>query len=83
VDTGEATNEIPLGFGWPDTQVRLARTNEAIQIIKKLWKGGGEEKYDDNGNVFIDFHGKYFHITNSKLYTPPSGNISLYIAAVG
>ncbi|HYA84074.1 MAG TPA: LLM class flavin-dependent oxidoreductase [Candidatus Bathyarchaeia archaeon] len=39
IGCGEAMNEVPLGFDWPDTKVRLARTTEAIEIIhmcKKL-----------------------------------------------
>jgi coenzyme F420-dependent glucose-6-phosphate dehydrogenase len=36
--TGEAMNETPLGFEWPSPKVRLARTKEAIDIIKSLWK---------------------------------------------
>jgi coenzyme F420-dependent glucose-6-phosphate dehydrogenase len=79
VGSGEAMNEVPLGFDWPDTKVRLARTVEAIQIIKKLWKEG---RKGENG--FVDFNGKYFSIRNAKLYTPPhSDNIPLYMAAVG
>ena len=31
----------------------------------------------------MDFNGDYFKIKNAKLYTPPSGKIPLYMAAVG
>jgi coenzyme F420-dependent glucose-6-phosphate dehydrogenase len=40
VGTGEAMNEVPLGFDWPSDDIRLARTTESIQIINKLWKKG-------------------------------------------
>ena len=30
-------NEVSLGFDWPFADIRLERTTEAIQIIKKLW----------------------------------------------
>jgi G6PDH family F420-dependent oxidoreductase len=88
VGTGEAMNEVPLGFDWPSGDIRLARTIEAIQIIKKLWKEERSTKSkgndDDNGNNgFVDFHGDYFKIKNAKLYTPPSAKIPLYMAAVG
>src|SRR5262249_22487295 len=70
--SGEAMNELPLGFDWPNTKVRLARTTEAIQIIKKLWNHG---KKRENG--FVDFNSEYFSIKNAKLYTPPySDNIA-------
>jgi coenzyme F420-dependent glucose-6-phosphate dehydrogenase len=79
IGSGEAMNEVPLGFDWPDAKVRLARTTEAIQIIKKLWTEG---RKGENG--FVNFKGEYFSIRNAKLYTPPrSKNIPLYMAAVG
>src|SRR5215212_2469692 len=37
VGTGEAMNEVSVGFDWPSSEIRLKRTIEAIQIIKKLW----------------------------------------------
>jgi coenzyme F420-dependent glucose-6-phosphate dehydrogenase len=96
IGTGEAMNEVPLGFDWPDAKTRLTRTTEAIQIIKKLWKREGEEQvkkgkenvrsYDDNdhdNDGFLHFNGKYFRIKNAKLYTPPSGKIPMYMAASG
>jgi coenzyme F420-dependent glucose-6-phosphate dehydrogenase len=36
IETGEAMNEVPVGFDWPSADVRLARTTVAIQIIRKL-----------------------------------------------
>ena len=74
VGTGEAMNEVPLGFDWPSADIRLARTTESIQIINKLWKKGrrntrskGDEDEDDdyNGNNnndnngFTDFNDDY------------------------
>jgi len=44
VGTGEAMNEVPVGFDWPSADVRLARNTEAIQIIRKLWEGSKKEK---------------------------------------
>ena len=87
VGTGEAMNEVPLGFDWPSADVRLARTTEAIQVIRKLWKGSNKEKEEENNgknNSFVDFDGQYFKIKNAKLYTPPSSKkIPLYMAASG
>jgi coenzyme F420-dependent glucose-6-phosphate dehydrogenase len=99
VGTGEAMNEVPLGFDWPSDDIRLARTTESIQIINKLWKKGRrstrpkwEDEDDDykgnnnnsDNNSFVDFNGDYFKIKNAKLYTPPSSEkIPLYMAAVG
>src|SRR5215212_3570450 len=86
VGTGEAMNEVPLGFDWPSADVRLARTTEAIQIIRKLWEGSKKEEEEENNgknNGFVDFDGQYFKIKNAKLYTPPSSKIPLYMAASG
>jgi|ERR687898_979806 hypothetical protein len=63
--------------------VRLARTTEAIQIIKKLWERSKKKKEEDNSknSSFVDFDGQYFKIKNAKLYTPPSSEkIPLYMA---
>lgn len=89
IGTGEAMNEVSVGFEWPDAKVRLSRTTEAMQIIRKLWKKDGERNdgedssSDIDNDGFVNFNGKYFKITNAKLYTPPSKNIPLYMAAVG
>ncbi len=95
VGTGEAMNEVSVGFDWPSADTRLERTTESIQIIKKLWnKGsvsGGNVKEirlsstnnNNNNNGFANFNGQYFRLTNAKLYTPPSTNIPLYMAASG
>jgi coenzyme F420-dependent glucose-6-phosphate dehydrogenase len=91
--TGEAMNEVSVGFDWPSAAVRLKRTTEAIQIIKQLW-GKKEEKsqaksneygHDNENNTggFVNFEGEYFKTKNARLYTPPSTNIPLYMAASG
>ncbi len=79
--TGEAMNETPLGFEWPSAKLRLARTREAIAIIKSLWKEEGEEEENDNG--FVTYNGVHYHIRDAKLYTPPVSHIPLYLAATG
>ncbi|MFL6321959.1 MAG: LLM class flavin-dependent oxidoreductase [Nitrososphaeraceae archaeon] len=88
IGTGEAMNEVPAGFDWPSADIRLARATEAIRIISRLWKQGrtttpkGEDNNEDH-NGFVEFDGEYFKIKNAKLYTPHSGKIPLYMAAVG
>jgi coenzyme F420-dependent glucose-6-phosphate dehydrogenase len=37
VGSGEAMNEVPLGFDWPPAEIRVEKTIEAIQVINKLW----------------------------------------------
>lgn len=93
IGTGEAMNEVSVGFDWPSADTRLERTTESIQIIKKLWNKGsvsgdnGKEirlsNNNKNNNGFVNFNGQYFKLKNAKLYTPPSTNIPLYMAASG
>jgi alkanesulfonate monooxygenase SsuD/methylene tetrahydromethanopterin reductase-like flavin-dependent oxidoreductase (luciferase family) len=103
IGTGEAMNEVPLGFDWPDAGIRLERTKESIQIINKLWKKKyqsqaliitdterGNEKCQNKGDDEdggtdnnVNFDGKYFRLKNARLYTPPSTDIPLYMAASG
>ena len=97
IGTGEAMNEVSVGFDWPSPKIRLDRTIEALQIIKKLWNKDENRQIKKNnkpnanadasrilGNDFITFNGQYFKTKDSKLYTPPSsGNIPLYMAAAG
>ena len=90
--TGEAMNEVSAGFDWPSAGIRLKRTKEAIQIIKKLWNNKENKKQITDPNIsqnignndgFVNFNGEYFTIKDAKLYTPPSTNIPLYMAASG
>ncbi len=39
VGTGEKLNEHILGQVWPPADIRLARLEEAIEVIRKLWTG--------------------------------------------
>ncbi|TLX88147.1 MAG: LLM class flavin-dependent oxidoreductase [Thaumarchaeota archaeon] len=93
--TGEAMNELPLGYEWPkSSKVRLTKTTEAIQVIRKLWNERMKGKqYGDCNDIssnyvkkdgFTDFNGQYFLIRQAKLYTPPtSPHIPIYLAAAG
>ncbi len=92
VGTGEAMNEVSAGFEWPSAEIRLKRTEEAIQIIKKLWNKKENNIHisdsnisQNNGNIdgFVNFKGEFFTIKDAKLYTPPVTNIPLYMAASG
>ena len=89
IGSGEAMNEVPLGFEWCPANIRLERTKEAIQIIKNLWKRPDTFTATNNVNQSIDkerfvtFQGQYFKIKNARLYTPPQTKIPLYMAAVG
>src|SRR5579862_5296228 len=68
--TGEAMNELPLGFEWPSVKERKERTVEAINMIRKLWR---EE--------FVTLKGKYYSLNAANLYMKAS--IPIFLAAFG
>ncbi|MEM0381879.1 MAG: TIGR03557 family F420-dependent LLM class oxidoreductase [Nitrososphaerota archaeon] len=70
--TGEALNEVPAGCGWPSFRERLERLEEAVQLIRLLWRGG-----------FVNFRGKYYRLRGAKLYTLSKTSIPIFIAASG
>ncbi|MDA4111882.1 MAG: TIGR03557 family F420-dependent LLM class oxidoreductase [Thaumarchaeota archaeon] len=70
--TGEALNEMPLGYDWPPHSERLRRLEEAILVIRKLWTGD-----------LISFKGNYYKLRKAKLYTPPRTKIPIFVAASG
>lgn len=70
VGSGEALNEIPLGFEYPPLPERIDRMEEAIRIIRKL---GTEE--------FVDFSGKYYTLKKANLYM--KSTVPIYVSALG
>ncbi|MDA4130053.1 MAG: TIGR03557 family F420-dependent LLM class oxidoreductase [Thaumarchaeota archaeon] len=70
--TGEALNEMPVGYEWPQHPERLRRLEEAIQVIRKLWTGD-----------WVNFKGSYYKLRKAKLYTPPKSKIPIFVAASG
>ncbi len=70
VGSGEALNEIPLGFDYPPLPERIDRMVEAITIIRKL---GSEE--------FVSYQGKYYTLKKANLYM--KSTVPIYISALG
>jgi alkanesulfonate monooxygenase SsuD/methylene tetrahydromethanopterin reductase-like flavin-dependent oxidoreductase (luciferase family) len=52
--------------------VRQERLEEAIEIIRRLWKGGNQS-----------YRGRYFTVENARLYSPPDSPPPLYVAVGG
>lgn len=72
VGTGEHLNEHILGGHWPATPVRLEMLEEAVQVIRLLWRGG------------LQSHaGKHFTVENARLYTLPEAPVPIMVAASG
>lgn len=72
VGTGENINEGPLGFAFPGYKERAARMTEAIEIMRRLFSG---EK--------LTFDGTYYRTDRAKLYSPPIGEIPIWMSAGG
>jgi coenzyme F420-dependent glucose-6-phosphate dehydrogenase len=72
VGRGEALNEVTSGNEWPSSVERFARLKEALHLIKILWTEN-----------WVDFRGKYYWVTDSKLYTKPTESIPLYVSGLG
>jgi G6PDH family F420-dependent oxidoreductase len=72
VGTGENLNEHVVGQGWPETDVRQARLEEAIEVIRLLWQGGNRSH-----------HGPHYTVENARLYTRPDEPPPLLVAVGG
>lgn len=71
VGTGEALNEYAATGMWPGYDERQARLEEAIELIRSLWRGEP-----------ISFQGKYYKTRKARLYTPPASPIPLYVSTL-
>jgi len=72
IGSGEAMNEVPLGYEWPPPSVRIDMIDEALTIIKKLWSGKR-----------VTFRGKYWKLNKATLYSKPKKRVPIYIAGTG
>ncbi|MBX0296160.1 TIGR03557 family F420-dependent LLM class oxidoreductase [Haloarcula nitratireducens] len=73
LSTGEAMNEKPLGFPWPDYPERRQRLKESLEICHHLWES------DD----FVDYDGEFYRLDGAKLYTRPETPPEVHVAANG
>jgi coenzyme F420-dependent glucose-6-phosphate dehydrogenase len=72
VGTGENLNEHVLGDRWPEIEVRIEMLEEAVEVIRQLWKGKQ-----------TSHHGRYYTVENARIYTLPDQLPPIYVAAAG
>ena len=72
VGTGENLNEHVVGLGWPNINTRLQMLEEAIGLIRELWKG-----------TLTDIQGSYFTIDQARIYSLPQQPPPIIISATG
>lgn len=70
--SGEALNERIMGRVWPEASIRLEMLREAVEIIRKLWKGQS-----------TSHRGKYYTLENATIFTLPDELPEILIAASG
>ncbi|SBV37578.1 F420-dependent glucose-6-phosphate dehydrogenase (fragment) [uncultured Stenotrophomonas sp.] len=70
VGSGEALNECAAGTPWPDKAARNARLLEAVQVMRRLWRG---EEVDHAGS---------FVVRQARLYSLPARPPPLLLAAL-
>src|SRR5918996_1297800 len=72
VGAGENLNEHIVGRGWPSTDVRHEMLEEAVEVIRLLWKGSLESH-----------RGKHYVLETARLYTRPETPPPIVVAAAG
>ena len=72
VGSGENLNEHILGDGWPPTDIRLEMLEEAVDLIRELWKGGS-----------VTWDGKHYVTHNARLYTRPDEPPPVLVSGFG
>jgi G6PDH family F420-dependent oxidoreductase len=72
VGTGENLNEHVLGDAWPEWDVRAEMLEEAIEVIRTLWRG-----------EVTSHRGRYYTVQNARLYTLPAQPLRIHVAASG
>ena len=71
VGTGEALNEHILGHRWPRAEVRLKMLEEAVTVMRELWKGDT-----------VNFRGDFYEVENARLFDAP-GSVPVIVSGFG
>ncbi|MEU8609977.1 TIGR03557 family F420-dependent LLM class oxidoreductase [Actinoplanes sp. NPDC048791] len=72
IGTGEALNEHIFGDAWPEADVRLEMLEEAVEIMRELWKGGT-----------VSHRGKHYTVENARVYTLPEKPVEILVSGFG
>jgi coenzyme F420-dependent glucose-6-phosphate dehydrogenase len=72
VGSGENLNEHILGDRWPPVARRQERLEEAVEVIRKLWRG-----------ELTTHYGRHFTVENARLYTLPAEPPPILLAVAG
>jgi coenzyme F420-dependent glucose-6-phosphate dehydrogenase len=72
IGSGEALNEVPVGDDWPPVSDQIARMDEALSIIDRLWKG-----------ETITEEGRFYRCQDLKLHTLADRRPPIWVSAFG
>lgn len=72
VGTGEALNEHVLGDPWPPADERLEMLDEAIEVIREMWRGDS-----------VNYWGRYYIVEDARLFDLPSELPPIIVSAFG
>jgi len=72
IGSGEALNEVPIGDDWPSVGDQIARMDEALSIIDRLWKG-----------ETITEEGRFYTCRDLKLHTLSKRRVPIWVSAFG
>lgn len=70
--SGEALNEHIFGDPWPDADERLEMLEEAIEVIRTLWRGGVQSR-----------RGRHFRVEHARIYDLPSVAPEIVVSGFG
>ncbi|MDX6518823.1 MAG: hypothetical protein QOF50_1669 [Gaiellaceae bacterium] len=71
VGSGENLNEHVTGAKWPAPDERLEMLEEAVQVIRLLWKGG-----------YQTHRGKHYTVEHTRIFDLPDEPIEVAVAAM-
>jgi G6PDH family F420-dependent oxidoreductase len=72
IGSGEALNEHILGDAWPEAAVRLEMLEEAVTVLRELWKGAN-----------VSHRGRHYTVQNARIYTLPESPPKIYVSGFG
>jgi G6PDH family F420-dependent oxidoreductase len=70
--SGEALNEHIFGDRWPEADERLEMLEEAVEVIRKLWRGGVH-----------DHRGRHYRLEHCRIYDLPESPPQIVISGFG
>jgi coenzyme F420-dependent glucose-6-phosphate dehydrogenase len=72
IGSGEALNEVPVGDDWPPVGQQIARLDEALGFIRRLWAG---ERITEEG--------RFYTLRDCKLHTLAERKPPIWVSAFG